>query len=500
MPNMAKVSIIIPCYNQGRYLSEAIRSVEKQTYQDIETIVVDDGSDDEETIHILQDDYGPKTRILHTENQGLSAARNYGISQSNGTYILPLDADDMIGAGYVEEAVRVLDKYPEIGIVYCEAEHFGVRGGRWELPEFSLEGILWGNIIFCSAVFRKRHWEEVGGYNINMVYGWEDWDFWLSLIRLNLKVYKIPKTYFFYRLKEVSMDASMNEEQRFFMRLHACLNHRDLYRHMANIQIHFRVAELYLDTGIGFNPRQVLRKVIFTDQQIIEFDLSNWRKIQQCRFDPINAPASLHLKEIRIIDGDGTSHVIEDYHSNALHIKDNNLIFETADPQILFSSIGIERPTKLIIRLNFISIGHEVFHDILNVKNDMLSKKQTELHQRSSDLVLKDAEIHQLNAEIHQLNAEIHQRNAEIHQRSSELVIKNAEIHELNAGLHELNAELRHLMNKLKASDDELRNLREVIVKKEAEIEEIFQSRSWRITRPVRFFGRLFRSEEVHRS
>ena len=469
---MEKVSIIIPCYNQGGYLTEAIRSVQQQTYQDIEIIVVDDGSDDQETLRTLKDDHGPKTRVLRTENQGLSAARNYGISEARGTYILPLDADDMIGDGYVEEAVRVLDKYPEIGIVYCEAEHFGVRGGRWDLPEFSLEGILWGNIIFCSAVFRKRHWEEVGGYNINMVYGWEDWDFWLTLIQLNLKVYKIPRIYFFYRLKEVSMASSMNEEQHFFMRLHACLNHRDLYRHVADIQLHFRVAELYLDTGLGFNHHQVLRKIIFADQQIIEFDLSNYSGIRQCRFDPINGPASINLKAIQIYEEGGTYREIEDFHSNALHSKENNLIFETTDPHIFFSSVGIEHPTKLVVRLNFISVGHEVFHDILNYKNHMLANRDAELQQRRSELIVKDAELQQ---------------------RRSELIVKDAE-------LQHRNAELQNRMNELRARDDEIRNLRDVIVKKEADIEDIYSSRSWRITRPVRFLGRLFRSEEVHGS
>lgn len=441
---MAKVSVIIPCYNQGGYLSEAIRSVQQQTFQDIEIIVVDDGSDDDQTLEILGEDFGPNTRILRIENRGLSAARNYGISEARGTYILPLDADDMIGAGYVEEAVRLLDAYPEIGIVYCEAECFGVRGGRWDLPEFSLKGILWGNIIFCSAMFRKRHWEEVGGYNINMVYGWEDWDFWLSLIRLNVKVYKIPRIYFYYRLKEVSMAMAMDEEQHFFMRLHACLNHRDLYRHMADIQIHFRVAELYLDTGLGFNHHQVLRKVIFTDQQTIEFDLGGFQEIQQCRFDPINASASIHLKAIRMIEEDGTTREINDFQSNALYTKQNNLIFETTDPQITFSTGDVKRPAKLVVQLHFISVGREVFYEILNYKNDLLSQGQTELQQCSSELVAKAAELQQ--------------------------------------------------------RDNEIRQLRKVVEKKEAYIEEILQSRSWRITGPMRFLGRLFRSDEAHRS
>ena len=283
---MPKVSVIIPCFNQGLYLDEAVDSVLAQTFQDFEVLVVDDGSTDAETVKMLKDYARLKTRVIHTDNQGLSAARNNGIHEAQGDYILPLDADDKIGKGYLDEALRILEQHPEIGIVYCEASYFGVKGGRWALPEYSLDKIMNHNVIFCTALFRKADWEAAGGYNVNMVYGWEDWDFWLSLIHLGLKVYRIPKIYFYYRLREVSMVHTMDEEQNFFMRLHACLNHRDLYRNIADIEIHFRVAELYLDTGMGFSPHQILRQIIFTDQTVIEFDLSGFRGIKQIRFDP----------------------------------------------------------------------------------------------------------------------------------------------------------------------------------------------------------------------
>ena len=200
---MPKVSVIIPCYNQGAYLEEAVESVLAQTFQDFEILVVDDGSTDAETVKMLKDSAWPKTRVIRTENQGLSAARNTGIREAQGVYILPLDADDKIGKGYLEDAVRILDRHSEIGIVYCEASYFGVKGGRWDLPEYSLDKILNHNVIFCTALFRKADWEAVGGYNVNMVYGWEDWDFWLSLIHRGRKVYRIPKIYFYYRLREV---------------------------------------------------------------------------------------------------------------------------------------------------------------------------------------------------------------------------------------------------------------------------------------------------------
>ena len=101
------VSVVIPCYNQGQYLDEAVESVISQTYQDFEIIIINDGSNDLETIEILKNYQKPKTRIIHTENQGVIAARNRAIEAAQGKYILPLDADDKIGNTYLEEAVQL---------------------------------------------------------------------------------------------------------------------------------------------------------------------------------------------------------------------------------------------------------------------------------------------------------------------------------------------------------------------------------------------------------
>ena len=175
------VSVIIPCYNQGQYLDEAVKSVLSQTYQNFEIIVINDGSTDPETIEIIKNYQKPKTTIIHTKNQGVVASRNYAIELYQGKYLLPLDADDKIGNTYLEEAVKLLESNENLGIVYCEAEFFGQKTGKWELSEYQFPNILLSNMIFCSGFFRKFDWQQVNGYNPNMVYGWEDYDFWLHL-------------------------------------------------------------------------------------------------------------------------------------------------------------------------------------------------------------------------------------------------------------------------------------------------------------------------------
>lgn len=196
-----KVSIIIPCYNQGKYVSEAIEAALNQTYQDIEIVCVNDASQDntEEVIKGYTEKYENIVFINSEVNGGLPHSRNIAIEKATGEYILPLDADDKIDPTYVEKAVDIMESNPQIGMVYCEAELFGKKHGKWNLPEFDEKLFIFQNVIFCSSVFRKSDWLRAGKYNENMKIAWEDWDFWLSFIELGLKPYKIPETLFYYR-------------------------------------------------------------------------------------------------------------------------------------------------------------------------------------------------------------------------------------------------------------------------------------------------------------
>lgn len=234
------VSVVIPCYNQGQYLDGAVESVLSQTYQNFEIIVINDGSTEPETKEILKNYQKPKTSIIHTENQGVIAARNQAIEASQGKYILPLDADDKIGSTYLEEAVQLLEANENLGIVYCEAEFFGEQIGKWELPEYNFPNILLGNMIFCSGFFRKSDWQQVNGYNPNMVDGWEDYDFWLSIIELGREVYQIPKILFYYRRKLVSRSEAIDSEKSVSLHTYVFKNHAQLYRD--NIDIVFAKA------------------------------------------------------------------------------------------------------------------------------------------------------------------------------------------------------------------------------------------------------------------
>ncbi|MBI5455136.1 MAG: glycosyltransferase family 2 protein, partial [Deltaproteobacteria bacterium] len=185
---MPRVSIIIPCFNKGEYLDGSLSSALSQTFRETEAIVVNDGSTDPFTLKKPSEISDPRVRVIHTPQSGLPAAMNNGIREASGEYILPLDCGDRISPEYVELAVRELDKDKAVGIVYSDAGRFGANTGIMEMPEYSRDTMLVRNLIHPSAFFRKADWERAGGYNSNMVYGWEDWDLWLSLIALGAGV------------------------------------------------------------------------------------------------------------------------------------------------------------------------------------------------------------------------------------------------------------------------------------------------------------------------
>ncbi len=205
MAKQPLVSVIITCFNLGQYLAEAVDSVLAQTYPEYEILIVDDGSTAKQTKKILKNFVRPKTKIIHTKNCGLAAARHKGIALAHGKYILPLDADDKIAPTYMAKAIKILEKNPQVGIVYAEAEFFGRRHGKWDLADYKFPDILLSNSIFCSAFFRKKDWTASGGYNERLIYGYEDHDFWLSLIELGCRVQRIPEILFFYRQRKDSM-------------------------------------------------------------------------------------------------------------------------------------------------------------------------------------------------------------------------------------------------------------------------------------------------------
>lgn len=228
---MPKVSIIIPCYNQGKYVAEAINSALRQTFKDIEIVCVNDGSTDNsvEIIKSFENKYKNFIFLNNEENRGVIYSRNFAIKNCNGTYILPLDADDIIEPTYVEKAVKILDNNPNIGIVYCKAKIFGNYDKYWNLKPFNKSDILYENCIFCSALFRKSDFIKIGGYNNNMKYSCEDYDLWLSFIEQGLEVFQINEILFSYRQYDETSRTTISLKNKKEIWNNLIKNHINLY-------------------------------------------------------------------------------------------------------------------------------------------------------------------------------------------------------------------------------------------------------------------------------
>lgn len=196
-----KISVVSACFNHGRFINEMLESVYNQTFEDYEIIIVNDGSTDD-TAEILRRIIDERVRIVNTENHGPAAARNTAIKLSGAPIILNLDSDDRIAPTYLEKAYRIFCDNPDAGIVHCEAECFGARSGKFEIGEYSLEKMLVSNRINSLSFFKKADWQSVGGYSGELIYGLEDWDFWLSIIELGKKVIRIPEKLVYYRTYE----------------------------------------------------------------------------------------------------------------------------------------------------------------------------------------------------------------------------------------------------------------------------------------------------------
>jgi glycosyltransferase involved in cell wall biosynthesis len=212
--SMPKVSVIIPCYNHGEFLPDAVASVTSLHRDDVELIVVDDGSTDDRTRREMDAIAAQGIHVIRQQNQGLAAARNAGIAVAHGEYILPLDADNRIRAAYIEHGIRILDEDPKAGVVYGDVERIPYNGtkdplrpaGHWDVGAFSKPKLLLRNYIDACAVYRRVIWEQNGGYDGSMpVQGLEDWDFWLGALEQGWKFLYVPEVLYDYRVIEGSM-------------------------------------------------------------------------------------------------------------------------------------------------------------------------------------------------------------------------------------------------------------------------------------------------------
>jgi glycosyltransferase involved in cell wall biosynthesis len=200
------LTIVIPCFDHGEFLLEAIASVEREVAVPYELIVVNDGSRERHTLEVLARLRQAGYRILDQDNRGLAEARNRGIREARCDIYLPLDADNRLRPGFVAAALEVLGRDRSVMAVYGDRTECGLRSGRVQVGVPDLDRLVCGNYIDACAVIRREAWRACGGYDPDMpVQGAEDWELWLSMVERGFVLHRLDMETFDYRVRPESM-------------------------------------------------------------------------------------------------------------------------------------------------------------------------------------------------------------------------------------------------------------------------------------------------------
>jgi|GEM_PF-1535168 len=192
------VSIIVPFYNKSKTIIDTMDSLSTQTFVNFEVLIVNDGSDPGERrrIECFQDN---KIRIIDQENYGVAIARNNGLKSAKGKYVLFLDSDDLIQPTYLEKVLIILESNPGIDFVYTGITFFGKKHAQFKGMKFDKSSLETNNYLPTAAVIKRQAALDVGGYKSGI--GYEDWEFWLTLVENGCKGKLLPEALFMYRFE-----------------------------------------------------------------------------------------------------------------------------------------------------------------------------------------------------------------------------------------------------------------------------------------------------------
>ncbi|UFH35715.1 glycosyltransferase family 2 protein [Flavobacterium acetivorans] len=271
--NIPIVSIIVPCYKQAHFLDEALLSVLEQSYPYWECIIVNDGSPDN-TAEVAQlwCEKDNRFSYLYKENGGLSSARNAGIKISKGEYILPLDSDDMLHKDYLTKLVPELHTDDSLAIVSCFTQFFSknITNVVHKLRPYGSTylNFMFENNLVATSLFRKKCWQQVGGYDESMKRGFEDWEFWIAITK-NGQKYKIVEDFlFYYRKSRNSMLMDTLKNHREINMEYVFKKHKKIYiENYDNMISHFfyllrrqKETELKIKSSIEYKIGKVITK------------------------------------------------------------------------------------------------------------------------------------------------------------------------------------------------------------------------------------------------
>jgi len=229
------LSIVIPYYNLGRWLEETVLSLQAVDYRPREIIVVNDGSDEVESLAKLEHvAAGYSLRVVHQANAGLAAARNTGAQAARGEFLAFLDADDLVAPEYYRWAIQLLEHYPDLSFVGCWTQYFGAAEGIWPCWDPEPPYFLISNTLTSGALlFRRADFLAWGGNDPVMEYGMEDYEAVVGMLEQGCRGAVIPKPLFQYRIRPDSMARGFNVDNRLYLTRLLSEKHPQIYQEHA---------------------------------------------------------------------------------------------------------------------------------------------------------------------------------------------------------------------------------------------------------------------------
>ena len=212
------LSIVIPYYNMGKYIHETIASIDASGYKNKEIIIINDGSRDEESQVLKSFKFRTDIRIIDQPNMGLPAARNRGGEEARGKYLAFLDADDKVAGDYYKKAIDILKQKSNVHFVGCWVQYFGGSNRKW--PAFNPEPplLLYHNTVNSSSlVYRKASFLKAGLNDSKFIYGMEDYNTVINLLKSGYHGVVIPEFLFFYRVRKDSMARKFNKSNQLYL-------------------------------------------------------------------------------------------------------------------------------------------------------------------------------------------------------------------------------------------------------------------------------------------
>ena len=283
----SRISVIMPCYNLGAFLDEAVESALAQDHHNLEIIIVNDGSTDPATNRLLADYRRPHTRVLHSENGGPARARNVAIEHATGDYLCALDADDKLAPGYFTKAAAILDADPSITFVSSWLQMFGDEDTLWKQDRCDLPTLLAECTVCTAALVRRPAVVSVGGFDAALpANGYEDWDLWLSLVERGFRGVILPEVMFYYRRRAGSVSTVACEGETHLTLWRALIaKHRESYgRHLFEV--------LHRKEGEISEWLQSARHL----EGLVDDHLANLFELRQKELDRLQKKLDLHVR------------------------------------------------------------------------------------------------------------------------------------------------------------------------------------------------------------